>query len=89
MSGICGVFQRDGSPVSVPVLQKMALSLGEWQGEQAQVGNQGVVGFAHRRLEMGIPQPEQPFTLDGQVYITADARIDDQERLHDQLLSHG
>ncbi|MDB9311890.1 asparagine synthase-related protein [Spirulina sp. CS-785/01] len=89
MSGFCGIFQRDQTPVNQLDLQQMAARLrcrGEGEG---QVWLKEAVGLGYSLGYLGESHPQQPFTLDGQVYIIADGRIDDRQRLQDQLLDKG
>ena len=57
--------------------------VGMWAGES--------VGFAHTLLATTFEAEteQQPFTLDGNVYITADCRIDARDELKAALASHG
>jgi len=52
---------------------------------------EGEVGFGHTMLRTTweSEREHQPFSLDGQVWITADARVDDRENLVEKLASKG
>ena len=54
-------------------------------------GSERNVGFGHTMLRTTFESEHehQPFSLDGQVWITADARIDDRENLVKELKSKG
>lgn len=87
MSGICGIFNLDGAPVDRAVLERMAASM-TFRGPDAQsVWIQGSVGFAHTLLRTTFESEHeiQPVSLDGSVWITADARIDAREELIAEL----
>lgn len=91
MSGIVGIFNRDGAPVDGGLLQKLTHSM-TFRGPHAQSswheGNVGL-GNAVLRTTFESQREQQPCSLDGQVWITADARIDDRPALKQQLASHG
>ena len=83
MSGIVGIINLDGAPVDRQLLRRMTDRLA-YRGPDAQrlwIDRQ--VGFGHTMLHT---TPEslwerQPYSLDGQVWITADARVEDVSEL--------
>ncbi len=91
MSCIAGIVNLDGQPVDSSVLGAMINTMtarapdgvGQWCSNH--------VGFAHAllRTDARAPLEKQPCTLEGRVWITADARIDGQETLRATLKSHG
>jgi asparagine synthase (glutamine-hydrolysing) len=90
MSGIVGILNLDGSPADQELLDSMTAFLA-FRGPDAQatwVG--GPVGFGHALLRTTIEseQEKQPHTLDGQVWVVADARIDDRANLIRKLVAH-
>ncbi|MBC6417782.1 MAG: hypothetical protein GDA44_02795 [Prochloron sp. SP5CPC1] len=89
MSGICGIINIDGKPVNVKELKQMTELL-EFRGpDGTNMWINGNVGFGHT-LFITASQPEnQPLTLDGKVYLTADARIDATAELIPQLQTMG
>ena len=89
MSGIVGILGLDGAPVDVELLRRMTDSL-VFRGPDAQrVWTHGPVGFGHALLQVA-PEPEsQPACLDGRLWITADARVDDRDRLIASLQAAG
>src|SRR5271170_4899835 len=90
MSGILGIVNLDGSPVDPTLLRKMADSLA-FRGPDAQeTWIDGNVGFAHAMLRTTweSERERQPSSLDGQVWITADARIDARSDLIAALKSN-
>lgn len=91
MSGIVGIFNKDGAPVGGGLLQKLTKSMA-FRGPHAQSswheGNVGL-GNAMLRTTFESQREQQPCSLDGRVWITADARIDDRQALKQRLASHG
>jgi asparagine synthase (glutamine-hydrolysing) len=91
VSGIVGIVNLDGSPVNRRVLARMTEFL-TLRGPDAQhVWIDGAVGFGHTLLKTTdeSEQEHQPLTLDEQVWIVADARIDARQDLIAKLKSHG
>ena len=88
MSGIAGVLNLNGEPVSQPLMQKM-VDLLAFRGPDGQgVWSDGAVSFVHTSLSTTDgPQERQPYTLDGDVWIVADARVDGREDLARELSS--
>jgi asparagine synthase (glutamine-hydrolysing) len=91
MSGIVGVCNLDGAPVDRGLLLRMTNSL-TFRGPDAQKINvNGPIGFGHTLLKTTeeAEHERQPFTLDGQVWIVADARIDARCELITSLAARG
>ena len=87
MSGFIGIFNADEAPVDCDLLERMTGSL-TFRGPDAQaVWCQGSVGFGHTlfRTTWEARYERQPFTLDQQVWIVADARVDAREDLVREL----
>ena len=86
MSGICGVLNLDGAPIVAHELERLTAFL-DFRGPDARhewVG--GEVGLGHTLLRTSRLEAEhQPLSLDGEVWITADARIDGQAELRRKL----
>ncbi len=83
MSGFAGIFNLDGAPVDRRVLEDLASFL-SFRGPDAQsVWSDASVGLAHALLRTTRESAceSQPLTLDGRVWIAADARIDAREDL--------
>lgn len=91
MSGIFGVFYRDGRPVESDVLERMLQSLAHRGPDGGGLWKEGVVGLGHQMLHT---TPESlheklPFVhRSGDFVITADARIDNRDELF-RLLNMG
>ena len=91
MSGIVGIVNLDGAPADRQCLRQMTEFL-TYRGPDAQdIWIDGPVGFGHtmlRTTEESL-QERQPRSLDRQVWITADARVDGRADLIDKLALHG
>jgi asparagine synthase (glutamine-hydrolysing) len=91
MSGIVGIVNLDGATVDRPLLEQMTEFLA-FRGPDAQeTWADGHVGFGHALLRTTDESAgeSQPHSLDGEVWITADARIDDRANLGEKLAGHG
>ena len=87
MSGIVGIVNFDKAPVDAVLLREMTQHMA-FRGPDAQeIWIDSHVGLGHAMLrttfEMAVEQ--QPLTLDGRIWITADARIDGREELIHKL----
>jgi asparagine synthase (glutamine-hydrolysing) len=78
VSGIAGIVNLDGGPVDRSLLRRLTETLRHRGPDAVDVWIDGPVGFGHALLRTtGEGQREsQPSTLDGEVWITADARVD-------------
>jgi len=91
MSGICGIVNLDGAPVERTVLEDMTAFM-SFRGPDAQdVWIEGSVGFGHTLLRTTFESEHerQPCSLDGKVWITADARIDGRDELRRKIAATG
>lgn len=91
MSGIVGIVHYDGAPVDRHLLGRMTGFMA-FRGPDAQdIWVEGKVGFGHTLLKTTdeAEHEHQPFSLDGQVWIVADARVDGRRELIAQLKAHG
>lgn len=91
MSGIVGIYERSGAPVDRGLLQALAHFLSFRGPDARETWSQGAIGLGHTMLrttrESQIDQ--QPASLDGKLWITADARIDCREELEKRLAQQG
>ncbi|MGH7775210.1 MAG: asparagine synthase-related protein [Candidatus Binatia bacterium] len=90
MSGIVGIINLDGTPVDRQLLEQM-LDIVAYRGPDAgDIWIDGHVGFGHvlLRTTRESLRERQPCSLDGQVWITADARVDGQAELVHKLESN-
>ena len=83
MSGIVGIVNLDGAPVDRPLLEKMADFMALRGPDARGIWVGGHIGFGHTLLRTtGESENEkQPCSLDGRVWITADARVDGRDDL--------
>jgi asparagine synthase (glutamine-hydrolysing) len=91
MSGIVGIVNADGAPVSTDLLARMAAFL-RFRGPDAEnVWSDCEVGFGHALLDTSGwgAADKQPLSIDGKVWIVADARIDARTELAEKLQSSG
>jgi asparagine synthase (glutamine-hydrolysing) len=91
MSGIVGIVNLDGAPVDHALLQRMT-DFQSFRGPDAkQIWLNGNIGFGHTLLKTTDESEHeyQPFTLDGDVWIVADARVDAQRDLIAELHAKG
>jgi len=87
MSGFIGIFNTNGAPVDRELLEQLTESL-TFRGPDARaVWCRGSVAFGHTlfRTTWEARYERQPFTLDQQVWIVADARVDAREDLVREL----
>jgi asparagine synthase (glutamine-hydrolysing) len=83
MSGIVGIVRSDDAPVDRQLVWQLTEAMA-YRGPDAQeIHVDGSVGLGHALMNTGGDSQEwrQPFTLDGRVWITADARIDARAEL--------
>ena len=83
MSGIVGIFQRDGGPVDRAVLEILVEAIRFRGPDEQHTWIDGSIGFGHAMLrttwESG--HEHQPLTLDGRTWLVADARIDYRDEI--------
>lgn len=87
MSGIVGIINLDGKPVDWKLLRQMTNFMA-YRGPDAQgIWSDGYIGFGHTMLRTTFEseREKQPCSLDGQVWITADARVDARKELIQKL----
>jgi asparagine synthase (glutamine-hydrolysing) len=91
VSGFVGLVNFDGQPVDERLLRRMTASLG-FRGPDAQRRRaDGHVGLGHALLTSTreAAADHQPFSLDGETWIVADARIDGRRELAARLSARG
>jgi len=91
MSGIVGILSFDDEPVDRRLLRQMTAKL-QFRGPDGQdTWSDGRAGLGHAALRSTIgSRPErQPCSLDGRVWIVADARVDGRSELRGKLRSAG
>lgn len=87
MSGIAGVFRTDGAPLEPRLIRRLTESLAFRGPDATQTWTEGPVAFGHTLLRTTdeAENERQPFTLDGEVRIVADARVDARRELIEEL----
>ena len=89
MSGIVGIFNQDGAPVERHLISRMTKSL-SFRGPDAQdfwIKEYVAFGHAMLRSTWEADTENQPLTLDGNTWLTADARLDGRRELIAKLES--
>jgi asparagine synthase (glutamine-hydrolysing) len=91
MSGIVGIVNLDGSPVDSRLLRRMTQFMAYRGPDEQATWIDGPVGFGHTMLRTTTEsaREKQPCSLDGEVWITADARVDGRKDLVRELESAG
>jgi asparagine synthase (glutamine-hydrolysing) len=87
LSGIAGIFHRNGKPIERALLQSFADFLA-YRGPDAQaIWMDGSTGMAHALLRTTRESlsEHQPASLEGQYWIAADARLDSRAELLGEL----
>lgn len=91
MSGIVGIINWDGAPVDRRLLKRMTAALAVRGPDAQHTWVHGGVGLGHAWLqttEQSAPH-NIPYSLDGRVWITADARLDGRAELMRKLADKG
>src|SRR5258706_7875780 len=83
MSGFAGVFHLDGAPVDRAWLEAMTAFLAYRGPDASQIWVSGSAGLCHTLLRTSAETDGRPqvTSLDGEVWIAGDVRIDDRETL--------
>jgi asparagine synthase (glutamine-hydrolysing) len=87
LSGIVGIFHRDGAPVEPALLQSLVdfLAYRGPDGRECWAGTSIGLGHTLLRTTRESENERQPASLDGRYWITADARLDGRMELLDKL----
>ena len=92
MSGICGIVNLDGAPVDPEVLRRMAEAAANRGPDGVGYWIQGHVGFAHLALDTtpeSLREKQPLVSVDGQLCLAADARVDNRDELIRTLTTRG
>jgi asparagine synthase (glutamine-hydrolysing) len=91
MSGIVGIVHFDGAPVDRQLLAGMTAFMALRGPDAQEIWIDGNAGLGHALLRTtGESEHErQPFTLDGRIWIVADARVDARRDLITKLTARG
>jgi asparagine synthase (glutamine-hydrolysing) len=89
LSGIVGIFECNGKPVDRAQLRALTHFLSFCGPDAREVWSQGPIGLGHTLLRTTREQlmDRQPASLNGNLWITADARIDCRIELETELKS--
>jgi asparagine synthase (glutamine-hydrolysing) len=87
MSGIVGIVNLDGTPNDRELLRRMTDFMAYRGADAQEIWIEGHVGFGHTMLRTTFEseREQQPCSLDGQVWITADVRVDGRAELIGKL----
>lgn len=91
MSGIVGIVNLDGAPIERGMLLRMTQSMTCRGPDAQQIWIDHHVGLGHTMFHTTSDswREKQPCSLDGQIWIAADARIDDRANLIEKLRAEG
>ncbi len=91
MSGIAGIIHFDGKPVEPGLIERMTSAMAHRGPDSTHHWVKGSIALGHCALHVSDPSDEvnQPFTLDGDTWITADARIDGRSELIRRIRNAG
>jgi asparagine synthase (glutamine-hydrolysing) len=91
MSGIVGLLNLDGAPVDRRLLRRLTDALAFHGPDGSDVWAEGAVGLGHTLLATTWEShgERQPCSLDGRVWVAADARVDGRDELLAALRSAG
>ncbi len=84
MSGICGIANFDGAPVEPEVLENMAQAAAHRGPDGIHYYKEGSIGFAYLALNItpeSVRERQPLQSREGDLLLTADARIDNREEL--------
>jgi asparagine synthase (glutamine-hydrolysing) len=91
VSGLVGILNLDGAPVDPLLLRQMTQALVFRGPDAQQTWIDGSVGLGHTLLATTdeAVREDQPCSLDGQVWLVADARVDGRSDLRAKLATKG
>ncbi len=91
MSGIAGIVHFDGAPVDRQLLAELTEAMASRAPDGRRTWLDGTVGLGQAKLVTteDARRETQPLTLDGEVWIVADARIDGRDELRAALEGSG
>jgi asparagine synthase (glutamine-hydrolysing) len=91
MSGFFGIVNTDGAPVDLALVRDMAAALLVCGPDRQDTWQEGHVALGHALLRSSFdcPREELPCSLEGEVWIVSDARIDGRAELIGKLRAKG
>jgi len=87
LSGIAGIYHREGAPIDRALLQSLADFLSYRGPDSRAIWMDGSIGLAHSLLRTTRESlgEQQPVNLEGRYWIVADARLDSRDELLAEL----
>ncbi|MGD1912322.1 MAG: asparagine synthetase B family protein [Rivularia sp. (in: cyanobacteria)] len=87
MSGFIGIIHGDGLPIDSDLLQQMTDLMRPQNPDAQEIWSERHVGFGHAllRTTWDSEKERQPHSLDGEVWITGDIRLDRRDELIERL----
>ncbi len=87
MSGIAGIVNFDGAPIDRDLLWRLTESMAFRGPDAQQIWTEGPAGFGHTMLRTTweAETEQQPFTIDGKIWLTGDIRLDGRRDLISKL----
>ncbi len=87
MSAIVGIFERNGAPIDRMLLRAFAHFLSYCGPDGRETWSEGPIGLGHAMLRTTreSQNESQPASLAGQLWITADVRLDSRDELETEL----
>jgi asparagine synthase (glutamine-hydrolysing) len=91
VSAIVGIFDRNGAPVDRTLLRACVQFVSYCGPDAREVWYDGPIGLGHAMLRTTreSQNERQPSSVDGQLWITADARLDSRDELETELKNAG
>ena len=91
MSGFVGMLALNGAPIDRVLLRQMTDRMAFRGPDRQDIWAEGSIGLGHALLRTTFESQQErgPFSLDGQVRITADARVDRRPELIRELRAKG
>jgi len=91
LSAIAGIFDRKGAPVQRALLRNLTHFLAYCGPDWNDTWFDGPIGFGNAALRTTRESlnEQQPASLDGQLWITADARLDSRDELREKIETTG
>jgi asparagine synthase (glutamine-hydrolysing) len=91
VSAIVGIFDRSGAPVDRTLLRACVQFVSYCGPDAREVWYDGPIGLGHAMLRTTreSQNERQPASVDGQLWITADARLDSRDELEKELENAG
>ena len=86
MSGIFGIFNRDGKPIDKRIVETMLDTMSNWEADEKGEFINGPVALGHAMLWNTPESKYEHLPLENDAYVlTMDARIDNRDELLEQL----